>query len=60
MLRISALGSFCNVFGNGRWEKISFLWIAKHRYDMSHIGANICTDKLGPCSTTEMPRLRKR
>lgn len=38
--------SFAMSLGQGDWgEESIFLWIAKHRYDMQHVGANICTDK---------------
>jgi replicative DNA helicase len=38
--------SFAMSLGKGEWgEESIFLWVAKHRYDMDHVGANICTDK---------------
>jgi len=38
--------SFAMSLGQGEWgEESIFLWIAKHRYDMQHVGCNICTDK---------------
>jgi hypothetical protein len=38
--------SFAMSLGQGDWgEESIYCWIAKHRYDMSHVGANICMDK---------------
>lgn len=32
--------------GQGEWgEESIFFWIAKHRYDVQHVGANLMTDK---------------
>ena len=38
--------SFAMSLGKGEWgEESIFLWVAAHRYDKMHVGANIITDK---------------